>query len=265
VLARIDVADPEPFSVRSGSVHVHGWLLKPPGFNPRRKYPAIIEIHGGPQVQYGCAFFHELQCLAAAGYVVVYANPRGGSGYGLKFMSAIRGRWGGLDYQDVMRVANWLFARPFVDKRRVGVTGGSYGGYMTNWLIGHTNRFAAAVTQRSVVNIESIIGTSDYGYQLGEELGGWPWKNVERLRRQSPLTFVKNIKTPLLIIHSEQDLRCAIEQAEQLFMSLRLLGREVEFVRFEGECHELSRGGRPQNRAERLRRILGWFEKHLRA
>jgi dipeptidyl aminopeptidase/acylaminoacyl peptidase len=214
-------------------------------------------------VQYGCSFFHEMQCLAARGYVVVYANPRGSSGYGLKFMSSIHADWGNLDYKDVMRVADWIGARPYVDKRRIGVTGGSYGGYMTNWLVGHTDRFRAAVTQRSVVNLESMYGTCDYGYTLGRELGGTPWKNVAMLRRQSPLTFVKNIKTPLLIIHSEQDLRCSIEQAEQLFACLRFLGREVEFVRFEGESHGLSRDGRPQNRAERLRRIIAWFDKHL--
>ncbi|MFO0840428.1 MAG: S9 family peptidase [Phycisphaerae bacterium] len=262
-LARIDVLSPEPFSVKSDGVTIDGWILKPPGFNPRKKYPAILEIHGGPAGQYGFAMFHEMQWLAGKGYVVCYSNPRGSAGYGLKFRSAIRADWGNRDYRDLMRVADWLFARPFVDRKRVGVTGGSYGGYMTNWIIGHTDRFKAAATQRSVVNFESMCGTSDYGFDFGHELGGTPWKNVERLRRQSPLTYVKNIRTPLLIEHEEQDHRCPIEQAEQLFTALKMLGQEVEFVRFEGESHGLSRGGRPQNRAERLRRIGSWFDRHL--
>ncbi len=271
VLDRVEVVSPQRISLRSGSVRVHGWVLRPPGLKatgrrsrrPSQKRPAILEIHGGPHVQYGCSFFHEMQCLAARGYVVVYANPRGSSGYGLKFMNCIHADWGNLDYKDLMRVADWICARPYVDKRRIGVTGGSYGGYMTNWIVGHTDRFRAAVTQRSVVNLESMYGTCDYGYTLGDEIGGTPWKNVEKLRRQSPLTFVKNIRSPLLILHSEQDLRCSIEQAEQLFVCLKLLGREVEFVRFEGESHGLSRDGRPQNRAERLRRIIAWFDKRL--
>jgi dipeptidyl aminopeptidase/acylaminoacyl peptidase len=163
----------------------------------------------------------------------------------------------------VMKVADWLFARPYVDRGRVGVTGGSYGGYMTNWIVAHSDRFRAAVTQRSVVNLESMFGTSDFGYSLGYEFGGTPWKNVDELRRQSPITYVTNIRTPLLIEHEEDDLRCPIEQAEQLFTALRVLGREVEFVRFEGESHGLSRGGRPLNRAERLRRIIGWFDRWM--
>ena len=263
-LRGVRVSAPEPFRVRSGAVTLEGWVLKPPGFRPGRKYPAILEIHGGPSAQYGSAFFHEMQWLAALGYVVGFGNPRGSSGYGLKFMSCTHARWGVLDYQDVMRLADWLFARPYVDRKRVGVTGGSYGGYMTNWLVTHTDRFRAAVTQRSVVNMESMYGTSDYGFAIAGDFGGTPWRNVETLRRQSPLRYVQNCRTPLLIEHEEQDHRCPIEQAEQLFTVLKVLGREVELVRFEGESHGLSRGGRPQNRAERLRRIAAWFQRHMR-
>ena len=263
LLRRIHVGKPERFQIKSGPVKVEGWVIKPPGFNPKRKYPAILEIHGGPQGQYGYAFFHEMQWIAAQGYVVVFSNPRGSAGYGLDFMTSIHAAWGTVDYKDISRVSDWLFSRPYVDKTRVGITGGSYGGYMTNWVIGKTDRFAAAVTQRSVVSLESMYGTSDFGYHLGAEFGGSPWKSVDALRRQSPFTLVKKMTTPLLIIHSEQDLRCPIEQAEQLFTALKVLGREVEFVRFEGEPHGLSRGGRPQNRAERLRRIMGWFDKYL--
>lgn len=260
----LQIVQPEPLAVRSGNVTVHGWVMKPPGFSRRRRYPAILQIHGGPHTQYGHGFFHEMQCMAARGYVVVFANPRGSTGYGLKFMNAIHADWGNRDYQDVMRVADWLFARRWVDRRRVGVTGGSYGGYMTNWIVGHSRRFAAAVTQRSVVSLESMHGTSDFGHELGHEFGGTPWKNVANLRRQSPLTFVKNIRTPLLIEHEEEDLRCPIEQAEQLFAALKVLGRTVEMFRFEGESHGLCRTGRPQNRGERLRRIIGWFDQYLK-
>lgn len=263
LLDRIELSQPEPFAVNSGAATVQGWVLRPPAFDKRRKYPAILQIHGGPYAHYGHAFFHELQWLAAQGYVVCYSNPRGSTSYGLKYMNCIHGDWGNLDYQDVMRVADWLFARPYVDRRRVGVTGGSYGGFMTNWIVGHTHRFRAAVTQRSVVNMESMMGTSDFSYEFSYELEGTPWKNVEALRRQSPLTYVKNIRTPLLIEHEEEDYRCSIEQAEQLFAALKTLGRTVELVRFEGESHSLCRTGRPQNRAERLRRIAEWFRRHM--
>jgi dipeptidyl aminopeptidase/acylaminoacyl peptidase len=264
LLDGIELAQPEELTVQSGRVRVQAWVFKPPGFNPRRKYPAILEIHGGPHAQIGHAFFHEKQWLAARGYVVVHSNPRGSIGYGLDYSKSIHADWGNLDYQDLMRVADWVFARPYVDRKRVGVTGGSYGGFMTNWIVGHTGRFRAAVSQRSVVNLESMFGTSDYGYDLGFEFGGLPWEKRDLYRRQSPLTYVQKVSTPLLIEHEEQDHRCPIEQAEQFFTALKVLGRTVELVRFEGESHGLCRGGRPQNRGERLRRILGWFEHYMR-
>jgi dipeptidyl aminopeptidase/acylaminoacyl peptidase len=261
---RIDIPEPEPFSVKSGQATVHGWIIKPPKFDKRRKYPTILEVHGGPHGAYGNIFFHELQWLAAQGYVVCYANPRGSSSYGYKHRMCIRGDWGNLDWKDISKVADWLFRRPFVNSKNVGITGGSYGGYMTNWAVAHTNRFKAAVTQRCVSNFESMFGTSDYGYELGDMFGGLPWTHQKDYRRQSPQTFVNKVKTPLLIIHSEQDLRCPIEQAEQVFTALKLLNVDTEFVRFEGESHGLSRGGRPQNRRERLKRILDWFERYLK-
>ncbi|MBI5863634.1 MAG: S9 family peptidase [Planctomycetes bacterium] len=259
----LDLPAPEEIFVRNGRTTIHAWVFKPPGFSPKKRYPAILEIHGGPAAQVGCAFFHEKQLFAARGYVVVSGNPRGSLGYGLKHCNAIHADWGNKDYADISRLADWIFAQRFVDKKRVGVTGGSYGGFMTNWIVGHTNRFRAAVTQRSVVNLESMFGTSDYGYDLGHEFGGQPWEILNRYRAQSPLTYVRNIRTPLLIEHEEEDHRCPIEQAEQLFAALRVLGRTVEMVRFEGESHGLCRGGRPHNRAERLRRILDWFERYM--
>jgi len=147
----------------------------------------------------------------------------------------------------------------------MGVTGGSYGGFMTNWLIGHTDRFKVAVTDRSVTNLASGFGSCDFGWTFADdELDTTPWEDLDRYMRMSPITYVKDIHTPLLIIHSEQDLRCSIEQAEQLFASLKYLGREVLFVRFEGQSHGLSRGGHPKLRIERLKHILGWFEKYLK-
>ncbi|MBN2448683.1 MAG: S9 family peptidase, partial [Phycisphaerae bacterium] len=264
VLKRVHVAEREAFTVKSGNTTVPGWIIKPPNFSKARRYPAILEVHGGPHGAYGSTFFHEFQLLAASGYVVCWSNPRGSTTYGLKYRNCINADWGNLDWKDVSKVADHLFRQRYVDSKRVGFTGGSYGGYMTNWAVGHTQRFRAAVTQRSVTNLESMFGTSDYGNELGFHFGGKPWEKMKEYRRQSPLTFVKNIKTPLLVIHSEQDLRCGIEQAEQLFTSLKVMGRETEMVRFEGESHGLSRGGRPQNRAERLRRIVGWFNKHMR-
>ncbi|MCH8807204.1 MAG: S9 family peptidase [Planctomycetes bacterium] len=261
---RVAAVEPEEFWLKSGNSKLHCWVLKPPGFKANRKYPAILEVHGGPQAQYGYSFFHEMQWMAAKGYVVAYCNPRGSSGYGCDFRKCIIGQWGSVDHQDVKKLGDWLFARPFVDRKRVGITGGSYGGFMTNWVIGRETRYRAAVTQRSCVNFESFFGTSDCGFVIAGELKGLPWKDHEKLRQQSPLTFVKNIKTPLLIVHSEQDLRCPLEQAEQLFVALKYLGRVVEFVAFEGESHGLSRGGRPQNRGERLRRIVGWFDKQMK-
>ena len=263
-LERVDVIEPEEFWLTNGGVKLQCWVLKPPGFRANRKHPAIVEIHGGPQAQYGYSMFHEMQWLAAQGNVVAYTNPRGSAGYGNAFRKCVVGDWGNLDYKDVKKLCDWVFSRPWVDKQRVGVTGGSYGGYMTNWIVGHETRFRAAVTQRSVVNMESMFGSSDFGHVIVSEIGGPPWKGRTKMLAQSPIKYVEKVKTPLLIIHSEQDLRCPIGEAEQLFVSLKYLGREVEYVAFEGESHGLSRGGRPHNRAERLRRIGGWFDKYMR-
>jgi dipeptidyl aminopeptidase/acylaminoacyl peptidase len=241
-----------------------GWVMKPHDFDPSRKYPLIVEVHGGPATQYGYGFFHEMQLLTAAGYVVLYTNPRGSIGYGRDFSLAVRGAWGEKDSLDILAGVDALMQKGYIDEQRIGVTGGSYGGFMTNWLVGHTNRFKAAVTDRSVTNLASDFGSCDLGWTFADdELDTTPWEDLDRYMRMSPITFVKDIHTPLLILHSEQDLRCNIEQAEQLFASLKYLGREVLFVRFEGQSHGLSRGGHPKLRLERLRHILGWFEKYL--
>ena len=241
-----------------------GWILKPHDFDPSKKYPLIVEIHGGPATQYGYGFFHEMQLLTAAGYVVLYTNPRGSIGYGRDFALAVRGAWGEKDSLDIMAGADALLQKGYIDEQRMGVTGGSYGGFMTNWLIGHNDRFKAAVTDRCVTNLASDFGSSDFGWTFAdEELDTTPWEDLDRYMHMSPIKYVNNMRTPLLIIHSEQDLRCNIEQAEQLFASLKYMGRDVLFVRFEGQSHGLSRAGHPHSRLERLRHILGWFESHL--
>jgi len=243
---------------------LQGWLVTPPGFKRTGKYPAILEIHGGPRAQYGYTFYHEMLYLASHGYVVFYTNPRGGAGRGETFAGTISADWGGIDYLDCMAAADYMEKLSFVNKNKMGVTGGSYGGYMTNWIVGHTNRFKAAVTQRSVVDLKSFLGSSDLGHDLIREFAGTPWTNPDAYVRCSPLTYVKDIKTPLLIIHSEQDLRCAIEQAEQLFTTMKLMKKTVEMVRFPEEPHGLSRHGRPDRRIARLEWIIKWFDRYIK-
>jgi dipeptidyl aminopeptidase/acylaminoacyl peptidase len=242
---------------------IQGWLVKPPNFKSSRRYPAILNIHGGPRAQYAFTFFHEMQYLASKGYIVFYTNPRGGLGRGETWADAITGEWGELDYRDCMAATDYLEKQKFVNPKKLGVTGGSYGGFMTNWIIGHTDRFKAAVTQRSVVNLVSFAGSSDIGFSLRREFG-WPWENEERYKKYSPLTYFKNVKTPVLIIHSENDLRCGIEQAEQMFLMLKALGKKVEFIRFPEEPHGLSRHGRPDRRVARLEWIIKWFKRYMK-
>ena len=241
-----------------------GWILKPHDFEPSKKYPLIVEIHGGPNTQYGYGFFHEMQMLVAQGYVVLYTNPRGSCGYGFDFSFAVNGQWGEKDSIDIMNGVKAVVQRGYIDEQRLGVTGGSYGGFMTNWLVSHYDDFKVGVTDRCVSNLASMFGSSDVGWDLGyDNLDTTPWENLEKYMHMSPMKYVQNIKVPLLIIHSEQDLRCPIEQAEQLFAALKWMGREVQLVRFEGQSHGLSRGGHPKLRLERLRHIKDWFEKYL--
>jgi dipeptidyl aminopeptidase/acylaminoacyl peptidase len=263
----VEISVPEEIHVPSQAddhANIHGWIMKPIGFEAGKKYPLVLEIHGGPHAMYANAYFHEFQLLAAQGYVVVYGNPRGSQGYGSDFSSCTKGVWGSSDMPDVMALVDYTIDQGYVDATRLGVTGGSYGGFMTNWIIGHTDRFKAAVTQRPVSNMHSFYGTSDIGSTFGDyETGGTPWANTEQFIKMSPITYVDKIKTPLLIIHSEEDYRCPIEQAEQLFVSLKMLNQTVELLRFPNESHGLSRMGKPTHRVERLQAILGWFEEYL--
>lgn len=264
-LAERELAEVEEVRFESDpGVEVHGWLLKPPAFNPAAKYPAIIQVHGGPHGMYGTGFFHEMQLLAARGYVVLMTNPRGSTGYGQEWVAGTLGDWGGKDYRDVIAGADYLAAQSYVDPRRMGITGGSYGGYMVNWVIGQTNRFRAAVSQRSTANRASLYGTSDINWSYNDwEFNGTPYENPDFYRERSPLTYVANVTTPLLLLHSENDLRCPISQSEEFFTALQLHGKVAEFVRFPDESHGLSRTGQPAHRVERLERICEWFDRYL--
>ncbi len=244
---------------------LHGWILKPPGFDPQKKYPSILEIHGGPLTQYGEFFMHEFYFLAAAGYVVHFCNPRGGRGYGEEHAKAIWGNWGDADYRDLMAWTDFIEQMPYISRNHMGVTGGSYGGYMTVWIIGHTDRFKAAVTQRCVSNFTSMWGSSDLNWIFQELLDDKPpFEDLDKYWNHSPIKYIGNAKTPTLVIHSENDLRCPIEQGEQVFVALKTLGVDTEMVRFPNEFHGLSRNGRTDRRIVRLKHILRWFDKYLK-
>ncbi len=267
-LGEVALARPERVRFERDGVAIDAWVMLPPGANAGRaaRLPGLLNIHGGPHAQYGYGFFDEFQVYAAAGYAVIYANPRGSQGYGEAFTRAVVGDWGGGDVADVLAGLDAALARfPAIDPARLGVMGGSYGGFMTSWIVGHSTRFRAACSERAVNSQPSMFGTSDIGHVFNAvEIGGpMPWEDMARYLERSPLTYARDITTPLLIIHSEDDLRCPIEQAEQLFVALKVLGREVVFVRFAGENHELSRSGKPRHRLERFRIILDWFGPRL--
>lgn len=249
----------------ANGTNLQGWILKPPGFDPTKKYPSIMEIHGGPLTQYGNFFMHEFYYLAAHGYVVYFSNPRGGRGYGEEHAKAIYGDWGREDYADLMAWADYMEQQPYIDPQRMGVTGGSYGGYMTVWIIGHTQRFKAAVTQRCVSNFVSMWGSSDFNWSFQMELGNKPpFEDLQNFWEHSPIAYIGNARTPTLVIHSENDLRCPIEQSEQVYVALKKQGVETEMVRFPDEFHGLSRTGRTDRRIARLGHILRWFDKYLK-
>jgi len=264
----VHVSLPEHYSFTADNgATVEGWLLKPYGFQEGKKYPMILQIHGGPHVAYGLTFNHEMQVLCGLGYAVLYTNPQGSLGYGQEFNNKTHHDWGGQDYRDLMLAIDVALEKwSWLDEDRLGVTGGSYGGYMTNWMLGHTNRFKAAVSLRSTSNRFSMFGTSDVGYNNGNfEFDGKPWINYEHYLMHSPIMYIENVQTPVLLIHSEQDLRCPIEQGEQFFTALKFLKKEAMFVRFPNENHELSRSGQPNHRIERLQHLTNWFLKYIPA
>lgn len=265
LLKELELVEPQAISFKGAKDwDVHGWLMKPAGFEEGKKYPLIVEIHGGPHTMYANTFFHELQLLAAKGYGVLYVNPRGSHSYSQQFVDAVRGDYGGGDYEDIMAGLDYVLAENnWIDENRLGVTGGSYGGFMTNWIVGHTNRFKAAVTQRSISNWISFYGVSDIGYYFSDWQIGANMTDVETLWNASPLKYASSVETPLLILHSENDYRCPIEQGQQLYITLKAMGKETSFVRFPQSDHNLSRVGLPNLRQTRLEQITSWFEKYL--
>jgi dipeptidyl aminopeptidase/acylaminoacyl peptidase len=265
LFAECQVSAPEHVHLENGTDWgLDCWYMRPVDFQVGTKYPAIFHIHGGPKMTFGDVFVHEMQLWAAEGFAVLYCNPRGSDGKGNPF-DDIRGKYGTIDYDDLMLFADWAVETlPFIDKDRMGVTGGSYGGYMTNWIIGHTDRFRAAVTQRSICNWVSKAGISDIGYYfVPDQMSADVWSNVDKLWWHSPLKYADRIKTPTLIIHSDEDHRCEISQGLQMFTALKLNGVESKMCVFKGENHELSRGGRPKPRLARLQEIARWFKERL--
>ena len=261
--AEVELSKPEKITFERAGFPVDVWVMKPFGWQAGRKYPVLLNVHGGPHAQYGHTFFDEFQVYAGAGFGVVFCNPRGSQGYGEAFARAVVGDWGGGDYEDVMAALDQaLAANEWMDPSRLGVMGGSYGGYMTSWVVSHTNRFKAACSERALNVWRSFVGTSDIGYFFAEsESGGQPWDDVEWQLKHSPLTYARRIETPLLILHSEDDLRCPIEQSEELYVALKKQRKDVLFIRFPDENHEMSRGGRPRHRLARFGYILDWFSQ----
>ena len=256
----------EKFSLSRGGKEIESRLLLPPDFDPSNHYPLVLDIHGGPQGRFSDAFDLDQQVVATSGYIVLAVNPRGSSSYGPDFAKAVLRDWGGEDYLDIMAAVDETCSRPYVDDSRLGVHGYSYGGYMSAWIVGHDNRFGAAVVGAPCINLWSMYGTSDIGVSFGEiHQGGLPWDAFDALVERSPLTYAPDVETPVLLMHGEDDLRCPIGQSEEYFVALKRLDKEVEFVRFPGSNHGFLRAGHPRMRHEYLSRMLGWFDKHLRA
>lgn len=272
--AELELARPERYVARSSDgVEVECWAIAPTGAEAGHRYPTLLNIHGGPFTQYGNKFFDEFQIQAGAGFGVVYCNPRGSSGYSEAWGRAVRwpeakvdpgSGWGGVDFEDVMACVDEAERRfAWIDPDRVGVLGGSYGGYLTSWIIGHSDRFGAACSERACNNLLSLEQTSDVAGSFRACVGKSHLEAPEIYLRQSPITYVEHMTTPVLILHSEQDLRCPISQSEELFVALRLLGRDPVMIRFPAESHELSRSGSPRHRVMRAELILEWFNQHL--
>jgi len=263
-LKKFKLKEPEYIRFKaSDNVEVEGFVLKP--YNDLKKennkYSAVLEIHGGPRTAYGYSFMFEFHLLAYDGHFVLFSNPRGSDGYGFEFANRIVKDYGNRDYLDLMEFVDEVLKRyNDIDKDRIGVIGGSYGGFMTNWIITKTDRFKLALTQRSISNWISFFGTSDIGWLFGNyEIGKTPFENFDEYIKRSPIFHLKNVKTPLLILHTDKDYRCPLEQAEQLFTALRILNKDVKLIVIPDESHELSRSGKPKHRVERLYHILKWF------
>lgn len=262
------VAKPKRIKYTSAGYHLNGWVLLPEGFNPKKKYPAVLDVHGGPRAVYTEAFFHEMQVWAAKGFVVMFTNIRGSDGRGDEFAD-IRDQYGKVDFQNLMDFVDAVMIKyPNIDPKKLCETGGSYGGFMTNWIITHTDRFCAAASQRSIANWISMSFLSDIGLYFGpDQCGGnglFGEENTKKLWDHSPLKYADKVKTPTLFIHSDEDYRCPLPEGMQMMQALAQRNIETRMVIFHGENHELSRSGKPLHRIKRLEEITGWFEKHTK-
>ena len=255
----------ERFTVARAGLDIDCWLTFPPDFDRRRKYPLVLEVHGGPNGYFGTGWAPMHQLLAARGYLVLWTNPRGSGTYGADFMSRVFRDWGGEDYLDLMAAVDRVAGRSYVDAERLGVHGYSYGGYMTAWIIGQTDRFQAAIVAAPVTNLASMYGQTDIALTFGEsQWGGPPWDNAAEYALRSPLTYAKQVETPVLLLHGEADIRCPISQSEEYYVALKRLGKTVEFVRFPGGYHSFPNTGHPAMREAYYTRVLEWFDRHLR-
>ncbi len=264
-LSEHEVRPVEEIRYPSDGFQIQGWVMTPPDFDPARKYPLALEIHGGPSAMWSPgtrSMWQEWQALASAGYVVFFCNPRGSGGYGEKFLIANRGDWGDGPMNDILRGVEQVVSHGYVDTARMVMTGGSYGGYLTAWIVGRDHRFKAAVAQRGVYNMISMRGVTDIPWFNDREAGASPWEDVGKLWAMSPISLAPQVQTPLLLEHSEQDYRVPISQAEELYLALRSFKKTVELIRWPREGHELSRSGEPKHRAERVQRILEWFGQY---
>ena len=251
-------------SIKSANYNIDGWVLYPKDFDPKKKYPAILDIHGGPKTIYGEFYYHEMQVWANRGYFVFLCNPYGSDGKGNKFMY-MHDKYGTTDYKNIMDFTDHILKKyKNINPKKVCVTGGSYGGFMTNWIVGHTDRFVAAATQRSISNWISFYGVSDIGLDFTKDQAGGSLKDLDTLWNHSPLKYVSKVKTPILFIHSDQDYRCPLEQGLQFYSSITENGIDTRFVLFHGENHELSRSGKPLHRIKRLKEISEWFDKYTK-
>jgi len=265
LFAALDISTPEEIWYDSfDGRKIQGWILKPPGFNPSQKYPLILEIHGGPHLPYGNSFTHEFLWMAAKGYVVLYTNPRGSTSYGQDFGNLIQFKYPGDDYKDLMAGVDAVIARGYIDDKRLGVTGGSGGGILTNWIITQTPRFAAAVSQRSIADWYGFWFTTDFWLSQPQWFHAAPWEDPADFAARSPITHIASVTTPLMLVEGDADMRTPpADGGEVMFRALKYMKKPVVMVRFPGETHELSRSGGPRHRVERLQHIVGWFDQYL--
>lgn len=265
LFSQLNISAPEEIWYNSfDGKRIEAWIQKPPDFDPSKKYPLILNIHGGPHTAYGYIFDHEFQWMAAKGYVVLYPNPRGSTTYGQEFGNIIQYNYPGDDYRDLMIGVDEVIKRGYVDSKKLGVTGGSGGGLLTNWTIGHTDRFAAAVSQRDIASWSAWWYSADFTLFHPSWFKAAPFQDPEDFIKRSPITYIQNVKTPLMLILGEADYRTPPETGgEEMFRALKFMKKPVVMVRFPGESHELSRSGQPWHRIERLEHIVGWFDKYL--